>query len=188
MEPNTSLLRKAYTLLLLNLIPCPVTDPNSTGPDAEFGRNEAPLSVFLFHEKQTQTMQSAWKHNRSQPVGRVTHLRSWKEQDDKSRSYFFLHLFYYFGTLWCWPGQEFSPHVTTQPLSMLPAWHCHYSACLVWAVPTWSDLILQKMLMPIEWIPSTDMTTQFILMPVVQGYPSIILVRLHTDWENIMVK
>lgn len=149
MEPNTSLLRKAYTLLLLNLIPCPVTDPNSTGPNAEFGRNEAPLSVFLFHEKQTQTMQSAWKHNRSQPVGRVTHLRSWKEQDDKSRSYFFFCT-YFIILAHCDAGQGRS----STPMLPPNPWACFQHGTAI-TLHAWSGLCLHGVIWSCKkcWCP-----------------------------------
>ena len=88
MKQNTSKLRKPYMLLLLNLIPCPVTGQNNRGPNTAFGRNKAMLTRFVLHEKQTQTTQSASQHNRSQPVNTVTCLRFYKSQDKNSKSIF----------------------------------------------------------------------------------------------------
>jgi len=164
MEENTSKLRKPYNLHLLNPIPCPVTSQNNVGPNTAFSRNKAVWTGFVLHEKQTETVQSASQHNRSQPVNMVTSVRSWNAQNDNSKS-IFLHLFEYVDSQSCWPRQVPHNHIAGSQL-----WP---SRCSVWSVrtvPAWRQGIVQndptqKMSMPMVPIPSTDMATQFIPVP-----------------------
>lgn len=65
------------------------------------------------------------------------------------RAFFFLHLFYYFDTQRCWPGQVPHNHrVGSQP------WPSRCSAWSVWAVPAWREGIMQK------WSYAKNVTSQ----------------------------